>query len=134
MLNYFTTSLTMPPINIFSIFPNLGYTQDSQIISPKYPTLVAPVLLTRDPDWLVIPMYPQKTYPLTRFHIELSFFNKFSCQNIASDLTIVDATTRHLFGYTTISNCPPLQIMKTSIQLSRHHCYKRYIFWVYEGG
>ena len=39
--------------------------------------------------------------PCTIFHLELGFFNKVSCQKITSVLTIVDATTRHLFGYPT---------------------------------
>ena len=39
--------------------------------------------------------------PGTHFHPDFSFFNKVSFQKFTSALTIVDATTKHRFGYTT---------------------------------
>ena len=61
-------------------------------------------------------------------------FKKVSCQKITSSLTIVDATTSHLFGYPKISNRPPLQIIKNFIHFSLNHGLKRYTFQVYECG
>ena len=72
--------------------------------------------------------------PGTRFHIEFSFFKKVSCQNITSALTIVDATTSHLFGYTTISKRTTIQHTMTFIQFYSHHGYNISIFWVDEYG
>ena len=72
--------------------------------------------------------------PGTRFHIEFSFLKKVSCQNITSALTIVDATTSHLFGYTTISKRTTIQHTMTFIQFYSHHGYNISIFWVDEYG
>ena len=70
----------------------------------------------------------------THFHLDFIFFNKAYFQEFTSPLTIVDATTSHLFGYTTISKRPPLQLIKTFIQFSLHYDCKSSIFRVDEGG
>ena len=62
MLNSSTNALVVTPIIVFSKWPNLGYTQDYQIVYPNSPTLVAPVLFPRDTACPFIPMYPHKTY------------------------------------------------------------------------
>ena len=62
MLISYTNTLDMLPISIFYKWPNLGYTQDYQIISLNSPTLAAPVLLQRYPAYPITPMFPQKTY------------------------------------------------------------------------
>ena len=67
-----------------------------------------------------LPRHPnvstEHLYVVNRFHIYFSFFNKFSCQNNTSALTIVDATTSHLFAYPTRLNFLPLQHIKTFIR------------------
>ena len=62
--------------------------------------------------------------PGTHFYLDFRFFNKFYFQTFISVLTIVDATTSHLFDYPTISKCPPLQLINISIQFFRPHGYK----------
>ena len=59
--------------------------------------------------------------PGNNFHPYFSFFNKVSCQKIISALTIVTTNTIRLFGYSTRSNRPPLQLTKTFIHFYRHH-------------
>ena len=76
----------------------------------------------------------EKLDPVNCFHIDFSFFKEVSFKNFTSSINIIDATTSHLFGYTTRSKCPPLQIIQTLIYFSCHHGYKRSIFQVYEGG
>ena len=60
-------------------------------------------------------VFTENLDPGNCFNLDLSIFNKVYCPKVASPLTIVDATTSKLFGYPTISNCPPLQIIKTFI-------------------
>ena len=55
-------------------------------------------------------------------------------KKITLALTIVDSTTNHLFSYPIRSKRPPLQLIKTFIQLSHHHEYKSYILWFDEDG
>ena len=55
------------------------------------------------------------------FHLDFSFFKKFSFQNFTSALTIVNATTKHIFGYPARSKHPPIQIIKLLIQFSHHN-------------
>ena len=124
----------MPPISVLSRWKKLGYTQDCQSLPPKYPTLVATVLFPRDRLDRNTNISTEDLYPGTIFHLDLSFFNKVSCRKFTSSLTIVDAITRHLFVYTTISKSAPLQIIKTFIKFSRHHGYKISIFRADEGG
>ena len=69
----------------------------------------------------------------TRFNLDFSLFNKFSCQKFTSSLTIVDDTTRYLFGYITRSKRPPLQFIRTFICFFFHHGYNRSIFHFDEG-
>ena len=57
----------------------------------------------------------------TCFHLGFSFFNKAYFQKLTSALTIADATTSRLFGYTKILKRPKTQLTRTFIQFSRHH-------------
>ena len=72
--------------------------------------------------------------PGNNFHPYFIFFNKVSCQKIISALTIVAATTIHLFGYPTRSKHPPLQLIKKFIHFFCNHRYESSIFQVDEGG
>ena len=58
----------------------------------------------------------------------LQFFNKISCQKFTSAITVADATTIHIFGYSTISKSLPINLIKTFIKFSQHHEYKFYNF------
>ena len=134
MINSSTNTLDVNPIILFYRCPNLGYTHCYQSI----PQTIPPLLLLY---YLQGARFPQHTNvstenldPGTRFHIEFSFFKKVSCQNITSALTIVDATTSHLFGYTTISKRTTIQHTMTFIQFYSHHGYNISIFWVDECG
>ena len=84
-----------------------------------------------------LPHHPNVTtenlYPVTHFHLEFIFFNNISCQNITSDLTIVDSTTSNIFEYPNRSKRLPLQIIEIFVQFSRHHGYKISILQVDEG-
>ena len=62
-----------------------------------------------------------KLDPGTRFHLEFRLFNKVYCIKFALSLTIFDNTTSHIFGYPTISNFPPLQLIKSFIYFSYHY-------------
>ena len=62
MINPYTNALETIPISVFYKWPKLGYKQDYQSLSPKYPILTAPILFPRDTTFPVIPMYPHKTY------------------------------------------------------------------------
>ena len=58
----------------------------------------------------------------------LQFFNKISCQKFTSAITVADATTIHIFGYSTISKSLPINLIKNFIKFSQHHEYKFYNF------
>ena len=87
---------------------------------------------------LRLPFHPnlstENLDPGTHFHLDLSFFNKVSCQIFNLALIIVDATTSHMFSYPNRSKCLSLILIKTFIQFSLNHGYKISIFWVDEGG
>ena len=101
ILNSSTNALSMPHISIFYRWPKLGYTQDYKSLTPKFPTIAAPVLLTRDPACPIIPMFTENLYTGNHFHCDYIFLNKVSCREFTPDLTTIDATTSHLFSYPT---------------------------------
>ena len=84
---------------------------------PTSPHTCCAYIISKGPRFTChLSVYTENLDPDTRFHPGFSFFKKFSCQTITSYLTIFDATTRQLFGYPTISNIPPIQIINTLIQ------------------
>ena len=125
----------MIPIIVFYKCPNLGYTQDYQNISPQLSHRCCSCIIAKGPRLSLHPNVSTETLdPVTHFYLDFRLFNKFSFQNITADLTIVDASAKHLFEYPTRSKRPPLQLIKTLIQLYCHHGYKSSIFWVDEFG
>ena len=112
--------LQMSKLGIYSLLPNYI----PQLYHPCCACIIAKGLqLSSHPN-----VSTETLDPRTSFHLDFIFFNKIYCQNITSDPTIVDASTSHLFGYPTRSKRPPLQLIKTFIQLYSYHGYKSSIF------
>ena len=114
MINLSTNALDVLRVRVFYKWPNLVYTKDYQSIPPDSPTLAAPVLF---PNLTRLARHPnistENLDPGTCFHLGLFFFNKVSCQNFTSSLTIFDAVTiAHCSNSTRLSFSSPITMAK----------------------
>ena len=122
MLNSSIRALGMLHISTFYKFSKLGIYIG---LPNSIPKLYHPFWACIISKVTCIPCHPnvfkENLDPGTLFRIYFSFFNKFSCWNFTSSLTIVDTTTSHIFGYPSISKRLTLQFIKTFIKFSRQH-------------